>query len=139
MDLLTERRLRYVLALRRVREATLLRDSDKVSELMNFHRRSDTPLGPPVCLRPADRHFWIRLGSIRASRVVLGALAEQLFLISDIRMSRARACTSLSVRQRASVKMASGLPINGVRVKTPSSRAAMISGMRSRRRRLQEQ
>src|SRR5207248_9888417 len=84
MDLLTERRLRYVLALRRVREATLLRDSDKVSELMNFHRRSDTPLGPPVCLRPADRHFWIRPGSIRASRVVLGALAEQLFLISDL-------------------------------------------------------
>src|SRR5438094_2479990 len=84
MDLLTERRLRYVLALRRVREATLLRDSDKVSELMNFHRRSDTPLGPPVCLRPADRHFWIRPGSIRPSRVVLGALAEQLFLISDL-------------------------------------------------------
>src|SRR5437763_16188493 len=55
MNLLTERRLRYVLALRRVREATLLRDSDKVSELMNFHRRSDTPLGPPVCLKPADR------------------------------------------------------------------------------------
>src|SRR6266576_2354810 len=38
MDLLTERRLRYVLALRRIGEATLLRDSDKVPELMNFHR-----------------------------------------------------------------------------------------------------
>jgi len=35
--------------------ATLLRDSDKVPELMNFHRRSDTPLGSPVCLRLADR------------------------------------------------------------------------------------
>src|SRR5207245_849142 len=53
MDLLTERRLRYVLALRRVGEATLLGDSNKVSELMNFHRGSDTPLGPPVCLRLA--------------------------------------------------------------------------------------
>src|SRR5437868_13204198 len=84
MDLLTERRLRDMLALRRVGEATLLRDRNKVPELMNFHRRSDTPLGPPVCLRLADRHFWIRLGSIRAWRVVLGALAEQLFLISDL-------------------------------------------------------
>src|SRR5436309_1679240 len=55
MDLLTERRLRYVLALRRIGEATLLRDRDKVSELMNFHRRSDTPLGPPFVLRLADR------------------------------------------------------------------------------------
>ena len=73
-----------MLTLRRVGKATLLRDSDKVPELMNFHRRSDTPLGPPVCLRLVDRHFWIRLGSIRASRVVLGALAEQLFLISDL-------------------------------------------------------
>src|SRR6266850_8197818 len=84
MDLLTEGRLRDMLALRRVGEATLLRNRDKVPELMNFHRRSDTPLGPPVCLRQADRRFWIRLGSIRASRVVLGALAEQLFLISDL-------------------------------------------------------
>lgn len=64
--------------------ATLLRDSDKIPELMNFHRRSDTPLAPPICLRLVDRHFWIRLGSIRASRVVLGALAEQLFLISGL-------------------------------------------------------
>src|SRR2546423_8227856 len=55
MDLLTERRLRDVLALRRIREAALLRDSDKVPELMNLRRRSDTPLGPPVCLRLADR------------------------------------------------------------------------------------
>src|SRR5437588_7349772 len=98
MDLLTERRLRDMLALRRIGEATLLCDSDKVPELMNFHRldfrrstshcsdflllclrclisdlrfelsvsvlqlfrfsafrRSDTPLGPPVCLRLADR------------------------------------------------------------------------------------
>src|SRR5205823_14729850 len=55
MDLLTERRLRDMLALRRIREAALLRDSDKVPELMNLHRRSDTPLGPPVCLRLADR------------------------------------------------------------------------------------
>ena len=55
MDLLTERRLRDVLALRRIGEATLLRDSDKVPELMNLHRRSDTPLGPPVCLSLADR------------------------------------------------------------------------------------
>src|SRR5436853_7526670 len=53
MDLLTERRLRDVLALRRIGEATLLRDRNKVPELMNFHRRSDTPLGPPVCLRLA--------------------------------------------------------------------------------------
>jgi len=30
--------LRDMLALRRVGEATLLRDSDKVSELMNLHR-----------------------------------------------------------------------------------------------------
>jgi|SRR5947208_15421038 len=37
MDLLTERRLRDVLALRRVREATFLRDSDKVPQLMNLH------------------------------------------------------------------------------------------------------
>src|SRR5713101_6423440 len=58
MDLLTERRLRYVLALRCVGEATLLRDSDKIPKLMNFHRRSDTPLGPPVCLRLA------RLGAV---------------------------------------------------------------------------
>jgi hypothetical protein len=35
--LLTERRLRDVLALRRVGEATLLGDSDKVTELMNLH------------------------------------------------------------------------------------------------------
>src|SRR6266699_49628 len=55
MDLLTERRLRDVLALRRIGEATLFRDSDKVPELMNFHRRSDTPLSPPVCLRLTDR------------------------------------------------------------------------------------
>src|SRR5207253_9474144 len=98
MDLLTERRRRDMLALRRVGEAALLRDSDKIPELMNFHRldfrrstlhcsrflllclrclisdlwielsvsvfqlfrfsafrRSDTPLGPSVCLRPADR------------------------------------------------------------------------------------
>src|SRR5438874_13679862 len=61
MNLLTERKLRDVLALRRIGEATLLRDSDKVSELMNFHRRSDTPLGPPVCLRLTDR-----LGAERA-------------------------------------------------------------------------
>ncbi len=37
-DLLAERRSRDVLALSRVGEATLLRDSDKVSELMNLHR-----------------------------------------------------------------------------------------------------
>ena len=55
-----------------------------------------------------DDIFGYDWGAYVASRVVLGALAEQLFLISDIRMSRARACTSLSVRQRASVKMASG-------------------------------
>src|SRR5204863_6818499 len=55
MDLLTERRLRDMLALRRIREATLLRDSDKVPELMNLYRRSDIWLGPPVCLRLADR------------------------------------------------------------------------------------
>ena len=36
-DLLTERRLRDMLALRRIREATLLRDSDKEPELMNLH------------------------------------------------------------------------------------------------------
>ena len=71
MDLLTERRLRDVLALRRMGKATLLRDSEKLPELMNLRRRSDTSLGPPVCLRLADR-----MGSIRASRVVLGALAE---------------------------------------------------------------
>ena len=40
---IAERRLRDVLALRRIREATLLRDSDKVPELMNLHRH-DTPL-----------------------------------------------------------------------------------------------
>ena len=44
-----------MLALRRIREATLLRDSDKVPELMNLYRRSDISLGPPVCLRLADR------------------------------------------------------------------------------------
>jgi hypothetical protein len=44
-----------MLALRRVGEATLLRDSDKIPELMNSIVRSDTPLGPPVCLRLADR------------------------------------------------------------------------------------
>src|SRR6266567_9317835 len=38
MDLLTERRLRDMLAVRRVGEATLLRDSDKVPKLMNLHR-----------------------------------------------------------------------------------------------------
>ena len=43
MDLLTERWLRDVLALRRIGEATLLCDSDKVSELMNLHR-DDIPL-----------------------------------------------------------------------------------------------
>src|SRR6476659_8783802 len=53
MDLLTERRLRYMLTLRRVGEATLLGDSDKIAKLMNFHRRSDTPLGSAVCLRLA--------------------------------------------------------------------------------------
>ena len=37
MDLLTERRLRDVLALRGVGEATLLRDSDEVPELVDFH------------------------------------------------------------------------------------------------------
>ena len=66
-----------MLALRRIRKATLLRDSDKVPELMNLYRRSDISLGPPVCLRLADG-----LGGIRASRVVLGAPAEQLFLTS---------------------------------------------------------
>jgi hypothetical protein len=49
--------LRDMLTLRRVGEATLLRDSDKISELMNFHPRSDTPLGPPVCLRLAVLYF----------------------------------------------------------------------------------
>ena len=38
-----------------MRKATFFRDSDKVPELMNLHRRSDTPLDPPICLRPADR------------------------------------------------------------------------------------
>src|SRR5439155_21189752 len=38
MDLLTERRLRDVLALRRIGEATLLCDRNKVAKLMNFHR-----------------------------------------------------------------------------------------------------
>src|SRR2546430_16500294 len=55
MDLLAKRRLRDVLALRRVGEATLLRDRDKIPKLMNFHRCSDTPLGPPVCLRLVNR------------------------------------------------------------------------------------
>ena len=32
-----------MLALRHIREATLLRDSDKIPELMNFHR-DDIPL-----------------------------------------------------------------------------------------------
>ena len=54
MDLLTERRLRDMLTLRRLGETTLLLDSDKIPELMNFHRCSDTPLGEPVCLRLAD-------------------------------------------------------------------------------------
>jgi len=36
-------KLRYVLALRRVGEATLLRDSDRVPKLMNLHR-DDIPL-----------------------------------------------------------------------------------------------
>src|SRR5438552_5378317 len=67
MDLLTERRLRDVLALRRIREAALLRDRDKVPELMNLHRRSDTPLGPPVCLRlPIE---WAQSGSLRIMEV----------------------------------------------------------------------
>jgi len=69
-----------MLALRRIREATFLRERDKVPKLMKSPsslRYSARP--PPVCLRLADR-----LGSIRASRVVLGALAEQLFLISDL-------------------------------------------------------
>src|SRR6266513_1549253 len=48
MDLLTERRLRYVLALRRIREATLFRDCDKIPELMNFHR---------LDFRPSTLHF----------------------------------------------------------------------------------
>ena len=48
MDLLTERRLRYVLALRRMREATLLRDSDKVPKLMNLHRAILSCEGPVV-------------------------------------------------------------------------------------------
>jgi hypothetical protein len=39
-----------MLALRRIGEATLLRNSDKVPELMNLHRRSDTPLRQSVCL-----------------------------------------------------------------------------------------
>jgi uncharacterized protein DUF885 len=38
-----------------LRTSALLRDSDKVSELMNRHRGSDTPLGSPVCLKLADR------------------------------------------------------------------------------------
>ena len=50
-----------MLGLRRVGEATLLRDSDKIPQLINLHRHSDTPLGPPVCLRLADR-----LGAERA-------------------------------------------------------------------------
>ena len=33
-----QRRLRNMLALRRIGEATLLRDNDKVPELMNLHR-----------------------------------------------------------------------------------------------------
>src|SRR6266513_11459 len=55
MDLLTERRLRYVLALRRIRETTFLRDSDKVRGADESPSSSDTPLGRPVCLRLADR------------------------------------------------------------------------------------
>ena len=38
LDLLAERRLRDMLALRRMREAPLLRDCDKIAELMNLHR-----------------------------------------------------------------------------------------------------
>jgi len=38
MDLLIERRLGYVLALRRIGEATLLGDSHKIAELMDLHR-----------------------------------------------------------------------------------------------------
>ena len=44
-----------MLGLRRVGEATLLRDSDKIPQLINLHRHSDTPLGLPICLRLADR------------------------------------------------------------------------------------
>ena len=46
---------------------TLLRDSDKVAELMNLHRRSDTPLGSPVCLRLADRMGAVAKGIRRSS------------------------------------------------------------------------
>src|SRR5438132_9846146 len=84
MDLLTERWLRYVLALRRVREATLLRDSDKVSELMNFHRRSDTPLGPPVCLRPADRMGEHTRLACPARRPRRAAISDFCPLVSDL-------------------------------------------------------
>src|SRR4029077_17012049 len=55
MDLLTERRLRYMLTLRRVGEATLLPDSDKIAELMNPHRRYSAANGalskPPIGAR----------------------------------------------------------------------------------------
>src|SRR3982750_3777338 len=39
LDLLAERRLRHMLAFRSVREATLLRNRNKIPELMNLHRR----------------------------------------------------------------------------------------------------
>src|SRR5919204_2481546 len=38
LDLLTQGRLRNMLAFRRMREATLLGDSNKVTQLMNLHR-----------------------------------------------------------------------------------------------------
>src|SRR5437762_6264050 len=68
MDLLTERRLRYVLALRRNRETTLLRDSDNVPELMNLHR-VDTQLRRALC-RSRDRRPRARV--ITATTAVLG-------------------------------------------------------------------
>src|SRR5438045_3359333 len=77
MDLLTERRLRYMLALRRIREATLLRDSDKVPELMNLHR-ADTQLRRALCRshdrRPRTPHHSNHSSLVASSQVAQGQL-----------------------------------------------------------------
>jgi hypothetical protein len=51
MDLLTERRLRHMLALSCLRKAVFLRDRHEVPELMNLHRFGSSA-GKPVLSKP---------------------------------------------------------------------------------------
>src|SRR5205085_6248066 len=85
MDLLTERRLGDVFALRRIGEAALLRDSDKVPELMNLH-----------CLdfRRSRLHCSGFLLPFSDASFLTSDLSFQCFSVSKIRYSAANGALS---------------------------------------------